>query len=68
MFVCICNAYRDRDIADAARKGARTACEAYDALGNGPNCGSCLDDATRIVEKVHAAREAAEDVFSKAAD
>lgn len=51
MFVCICNAYRDRDIAAAARAGARTAEEAYEALGNGPNCGCCLDAADEIVQQ-----------------
>ena len=51
MFVCICNAYRDRDIAAAARKGARSAEEAYEALGSGPNCGCCLDAAEEIVRQ-----------------
>lgn len=68
MFVCSCNAYRDTQIADAARKGARTACEAYEALGNGPNCGGCLDSATKIVDQVHAARTASHAAFSNAAD
>ena len=68
MFVCSCNAYRDSQIAEAARNGARTACVAYEALGNGPNCGSCLDVADEIVEKVHAARTASHAAFSTAAD
>jgi len=68
MFVCSCNAYRDSQIADAARKGARTACEAYESLGNGPNCGECLDTATQIIEEVHSSRTAAHSAFSAAAD
>ena len=52
MFVCICNAYRDRDIELAARNGAQTAEDAYHALGNGPNCGCCLDTAEEIVQRV----------------
>jgi len=64
MFVCICNAYRDKDIAAAAQAGARTAHEAYEALGDGPNCGCCLDHAAEIVEQTHSARAA----LSAAAD
>lgn len=51
MFVCICNAYRDHEIAAAARAGARSAEEAYEALGNGPNCGCCLEAAEEIVRE-----------------
>ncbi len=68
MFVCSCNAYRDSQIAEAARNGARTACEAYEALGNGPNCGGCLETADLIVEQVHAARTASHAAFKSAAD
>jgi bacterioferritin-associated ferredoxin len=58
MFVCVCNAYRDSEIADAARNGARSACEAYEALGNGPNCGCCLDTAEDIIQQIHSAADA----------
>ncbi len=61
MFVCICNAYRDKDIAHAARSGARCAEEAYEALGNGPNCGCCLEVAEEIVSQVHAPNMASKD-------
>lgn len=50
MYVCICNAYRERDILEAARRGARTAEEAYRVLGEGPCCGHCLPTAQSLIE------------------
>ncbi len=35
MYVCICNAYRDAGIREAARTGLRSAHKAYAALGGG---------------------------------
>lgn len=49
MFVCICNAIRERELRDAARKCAGAAEEVYAALGKRPNCGACLCEAEAIV-------------------
>lgn len=53
MYVCICNGYRDRDIAQAARHGHRDAPAAYEALGCGPQCGQCLTYAQAILDEAH---------------
>lgn len=56
MFVCICNAYRDVEIREAARAGARCARDAYAALGAGPRCGRCLGDAQTLIDEAHGGR------------
>jgi len=59
MYVCMCNALRDRDVAAAAAAGARTAVDAYRALGAAPRCGRCLPFAQRFIEERHGACELA---------
>lgn len=51
MYVCVCNGYRESDIRDAARAGARCARRAYDSLGGGPQCGKCLDLAQDLIDR-----------------
>lgn len=58
MYVCMCNALRDRDVAAAAEAGARTAVDAYSALGARPRCGRCLPFAQQFVERCHGLGEA----------
>ncbi len=53
MFVCLCNAYRDAEIREAARFGARRAKDAYAVLGRGPRCGRCLAFAQGLIDEVH---------------
>jgi bacterioferritin-associated ferredoxin len=50
MYVCLCNAYRERDIAAAARAGARTPEAAYAWLGAAPVCGRCLPMAQSVID------------------
>ena len=57
MYVCMCNALRDRDVAAAAAAGARTAVDAYSALGAAPRCGRCLPFAQQFVDRCHFACE-----------
>ena len=54
MYVCICNRYRDSDLRDLAAGGARSAEEAYSVLGNGPQCGRCLQFAQALMDEVTA--------------
>ena len=49
MIVCSCNAIRDRDIRDAARRGCPCPESAYRSLGCEFQCGSCRDDAELII-------------------
>lgn len=54
MYVCLCNGYRESQIRDMARDGHTTAAGAYEALGNGPCCGKCVNFAqTLIDEELH---------------
>ncbi len=53
MYVCICNAYRDAEIREAARSGLRSARKAYAALGGGPRCGRCLPVAQELIDREH---------------
>lgn len=49
MLVCICNAIREDDLREAARRGADNAETAYAWLGKQPNCGICIDHAEDVV-------------------
>lgn len=51
MYVCSCNGYRDTDLREVAREGIVSAADAYNALGQGPCCGSCLECAQRIIDE-----------------
>lgn len=42
MYVCICNALREREVGAAIRDGARTAGQVYRHLGCTPRCGKCV--------------------------
>ena len=50
MYVCICNALRDKDIA-AASSGARSVSEVFKRCGRRPQCGKCLHDVAESIEK-----------------
>jgi len=50
MYVCMCNAITDRDLAGLAREGVGCAKEAYHRLGGAPNCGRCLDHAQAVID------------------
>jgi bacterioferritin-associated ferredoxin len=54
MYVCICFAVRESELAEVIAGGARTEEEVGDACAAGTGCGSCLD---RICERLAAARE-----------
>jgi len=55
MYVCLCNGYRDSDLRALASRGIASAVEAYEALGNGPSCGRCLDFAQEIIDGTNGA-------------
>ena len=52
MFVCLCNGYSDDEIRKVAVNGATTAADAYEALGHGPACGTCLPFAQQLIDQV----------------
>lgn len=59
MFVCVCNAIREKDLRAAARSCAGPAESLYAALGKLPQCRQCLDEADQIVADARCRRLAA---------
>ncbi|MGY1595070.1 bacterioferritin-associated ferredoxin [Geodermatophilus sp. SYSU D00708] len=56
MFVCICFAVSEAQLADVIADGARTEEEVGDACAAGTGCGSCLDricDRLRVADPLH---------------
>lgn len=49
MFVCICNALKDRQLAEAAQ-GARHVADVFRKCEARPQCGKCLPDVAQIIE------------------
>ena len=49
MYICICNAIREKDLRCAARACAGDAETLYARLGRTPQCRQCLTDAAQIV-------------------
>jgi bacterioferritin-associated ferredoxin len=41
LYICLCNAITDTDIAQAVEQGAARPCEVYTACGCRAQCGSC---------------------------
>jgi bacterioferritin-associated ferredoxin len=58
MYVCICNAVTDHDIAGAVREGAVTMAQLEDSLLVGTCCGKCRDKAGECLERFRPARPA----------
>lgn len=58
MYVCLCNGYRESQLRDMARQGYSDAEEAYEAMGDGPCCGHCVDFARDILDEERAASPA----------
>jgi len=51
MIVCVCNAIREDEVREAARKGATCTLEAYKSVGFEPQCGCCLNCAQDIIDE-----------------
>lgn len=49
MYVCICNAIREKDLREAARVCPGDVDAVYASLGKIPQCGTCLDEAMHIL-------------------
>ena len=54
MYVCICNAIREKDFREAARQCAGDAEAVYAALGQTPDCRQCIEEAEDILQDVRA--------------
>lgn len=66
MYVCICNGLTDTDFRRAAASGAATVSQAFNALGEKPQCGRCFSCARQVIEETRA--EAADAAFGVAAE
>lgn len=51
MYVCVCNAVTETDIKNAVQEGANCLHHLEAKLGVNTQCGSCLCDASRCLEK-----------------
>lgn len=54
MIVCSCNAIREDDVRNAARRGCPDTDSAYRTLGCEVECGSCVDFAAEIIDEERA--------------
>jgi bacterioferritin-associated ferredoxin len=50
MYVCICNALKDRELAAAASANARSVAEVFRRCGRKPQCGKCLPEVAQMIE------------------
>lgn len=59
MYICVCNAIRDSELREAARRLPGDPDAVYEALGCRPQCGQCLDEAAELLieERAKAAAE-----------
>ena len=51
MYVCICNALKDRELAAAAQGEAPTVADVFKKCGSKPQCGKCLSDVATIIDE-----------------
>ncbi|MEM9168707.1 MAG: (2Fe-2S)-binding protein [Pseudomonadota bacterium] len=51
MYVCICNAIREREMERAVRDGSRTVADVFRGCGRRPQCGKCLPSVASLIEK-----------------
>ncbi len=49
MYVCLCNAFTDRDVNRAIDDGAHTVAQVYKRLEAIPQCGKCKDTIREMV-------------------
>jgi len=55
MYVCICNALRDKELA-AASHDVKSVGEVFRRCGRRPRCGKCLPDVAQMIEAARAAK------------
>ena len=54
MYICICNAIREKDLRRAACEQSGDAEALYARLGFAPQCRQCLEDAEQIISEARA--------------
>ncbi|MDC0214137.1 (2Fe-2S)-binding protein [Gammaproteobacteria bacterium] len=56
MYVCLCNAVTDKDIAEAVEQGATNFAEVQEATRASTGCGSCRQTTSIVMDQCLAAR------------
>jgi len=51
MYICICNALKEKELVAAAHD-ARTTAQVFRRCGRRPQCGKCLNEVAEIIENV----------------
>lgn len=59
MYVCVCNAVTERQIAEAVAEGAKSVKDLNRLLGVGSECGSCVRSARECISQSHQSMHAA---------
>ena len=59
MYVCVCQAIREREVAAAVRAGARRPSDVFRACGKAPQCGGCAADMRQHISRVTSEEAAA---------
>ncbi|MEL6359438.1 MAG: (2Fe-2S)-binding protein [Pseudomonadota bacterium] len=55
MYVCICNALKQKQLEGAARDDARSVAEVFRKCGTKPQCGKCLPDVADMIDTARSA-------------
>ncbi len=50
MYVCICNALKDKELEAAARDNSGTVADVFRRCGRKPQCGKCLPEIAQMIE------------------
>jgi bacterioferritin-associated ferredoxin len=51
LYLCLCRAISDRDVAQVAEAGGRTVAQIFKSKGCRPNCGSCVGHLRAALEE-----------------
>ncbi|NNE42154.1 MAG: (2Fe-2S)-binding protein [Marinicaulis sp.] len=51
MYVCICNALRDKELAEAASGDQISVHDVFRKCGTRPKCGKCVPDVAELIEQ-----------------
>ena len=54
MYICICNALKDKELAAAVSADVRSVSDVFRRCGHRPQCGKCLPDVARMIEDARA--------------
>ena len=54
LYLCLCRAISDRDVAALARAGICTVAQVFKAKGTMPNCGSCIHHIRNALDEARA--------------